>query len=358
MKSTASRARGQLVADFLAGSWRPAQTPLDLTAAQFETVVELLYHSGGVGLAWWRIQASDLTSSKAGELIHQAYRLQALQSAVQEERTIQAFRLLRDAGIEPILMKGWAVARHYPQPMLRAYGDIDLLVRPEEYRAARQALGSTELSTWWVDLHRDLSELEERPVEELFERSRAQELHQSAVRVLGPEDSLALLAIHLWKHGAWRPSWLCDISVVVEALPADFDWKICFGSHRRRSAWIGAAIFLAHKLLGTNIERVPLGALVKDVPDWLVDAVLTQWGSLIHRDQLPVQPRPLFASSLSSPRRMIKEIIERWPDPVTATFNLNGRMSNLPRFPYQLGAFALTAGRYFVDNLGNALSKV
>lgn len=354
MKSSNPRSQGQLVADFLAGAWRAAQAPLDISLSDLERVTALLYNSGGIGLAWWRIHESDLKTSPCGEVLHQGYRLLALQTPINEGRIVTAFRLLRDAGVEPILVKGWSAARFYPHRTLRAYGDVDLVVRPAEYSAAREVLKRDEAGTWWVDLHNGLPELDDRPVDGLFERSQAATLNDVQIRVLSSEDHLALLAIHFLKHGAWRPSWLCDIAAMVESLPAGFDRKICFGSNQRQAAWIATAITLAHQLLGADVARIPLSGSEKDLPEWLVRAVLEEWGNLFQLDHLPVQLRPPLAYSLRRPKTLLKEIRERWPGPIVATFNLRGQFNNFPRLPYQLGAFAAGAGRYVIDHLGGA----
>jgi len=360
MKSATLRPQGQLVADLLAGSWRATQATLDLSPSELERITTLLYNSGGTGLAWWRIHESDLKTTPCGELLHQGYRLQALQAPINEERIVRAFRLLRGAAVEPILVKGWAAAQFYPHQTLRPYGDIDLVVRPAEYSTAREVLKRDEAGTWWVDLHKGLPELDDRSVDGLFERSHTVTLNDSEIRVLSHEDHLALLAIHLFKHGAWRPLWLCDIGAMVEALPEEFDGNICFGSNKNRAAWIASAIALARKLLGANVERIPLSRQLKDLPEWLVRAVLEQWGNLLRTDHLPVQPRPLFAYSLRNPRTLLKEIRERWPDPIVATFNLRGQLNNLPRLPYQIGAFAAQTGQYVfsVRRMVAAFSRV
>ena len=349
MNPSTSRYRGQLVADFLAGSWRNEQARLEIPYADFEALATLLYNAGAAGIAWWRIRESRLKTTPQGELLHQGYRLQALQSAINEERITGAFCLLRDAVIEPILIKGWSIARLYPHPTLRAYGDVDLLVSPADFRAARELLN--QAGVWWVDLHSELSELEGRSVSELFARSHTLDLQQNKVRVLCPEDNLALLARHLFKHGAWRPLWLCDIGVLIESLPATFDWNLSFGSDKRRAEWISSAILLAHELLGANIDKVPMEVRSKRVPEWLTDAVLKQWSTLWHRDHLPIQPRPLMANSLGGAKTFLREVRERWPDPIVATFNLEGRVNNFPRLPYQVVAFFSQATRYVIDQL-------
>jgi len=119
--------------------------------------------------------------------------------------------MLRQAAVEPLLVKGWAAAALYPDLGLRPFGDIDLLIRPRELETARTALRVEATRDCLVDLHLRFSELKGRSIDDLFARSRLVALERGQVRVLAAEDHLALLAIHLLKHGAWRPLWLCDV---------------------------------------------------------------------------------------------------------------------------------------------------
>ncbi len=350
--NSSCRSRGQLVANFLAGAWRAAQIPVVVSPAELDLLTNLLYHSASTGLAWWRIHESELRTSTSGELLRQGYRLQALQSAIQEERIVFAFGLLRDAGIEPILVKGWAAARAYPHRTLRPYGDIDLVVRPDAYAAARATLARSDSATWWVDLHQRLLELDDRSVDQLFTRSRNEILKGTQIRILSDEDHLALLAMHFFKHGAWRTTGLCDIAAVVELLPRHFDWSLCLGSGKHRRAWIASAIAMAHQLLGADIVKLPLAVRSHTLPAWLPDVVLKQWGTIFPADYpRPYHPRPPFAYALRNPKTLFREIIGRWPDPISATFNLGAQPNNWPRLPYQVGAFAAQAGQYLLDHL-------
>jgi hypothetical protein len=49
------------------------------------------------------------------------------------------------------------------------------------------------------------------------------ELNGAKIRILGAEDHLRLLCLHLLKHGAWRPLWLCDVAAALESRPSSFD---------------------------------------------------------------------------------------------------------------------------------------
>lgn len=48
----------------------------------------------------------------------------------------RVIRVLSDAGIACVVLKGTAAGIYYPQPYLRVYGDIDVLVHPDNYQSA------------------------------------------------------------------------------------------------------------------------------------------------------------------------------------------------------------------------------
>lgn len=347
---------GTLVAAVLASSWRPQPPPLDLSLSESNEVTPLLYESGAAALGWLRIQATELANSPSGDLLHQAYRLQVLQSSINETKIQKVFRLLRDEGIEPILFKGWAAARLYPQRGLRPYGDIDILVRPEDYAAAKITLSAPEARDCWVDLHRDLHELPDRRLDDLFARSELVEVEQaflpvpaeghSPIRVLGLEDHFALLAIHLLKHGAWRPLWLCDLAVILDTLPDTFDWDLCLGQKRLSVNWITTALGLAQSLLDAEIKEPALAAQARQVPDWLIGSVLKQWEAPSNMRQEPMNHAAPMAAYLRRPKGMLRDLRNRWPNPILATVAVKGRFNRLPRLPYQLGNCLLRATRF------------
>ena len=82
-----------------------------------------------------------------------------------------AVRLLQDAGIPVVVIKGTASGIYYPQPYLRTYGDIDLLVQPENYSKAIWILSSNgwtqegDVGDSHTALHKDnfLLELHQSP---------------------------------------------------------------------------------------------------------------------------------------------------------------------------------------------------
>ena len=346
MKSSISRSQGQLVADFLAGSWRAKQAPLDMSLSDLERATPLLYNSGGAGLAWWRIRETGLRDTPSGELLHQAFRLLALQANIHQTKIQKIFQLMRVEGVDPILLKGWAIARLYPQPALRPYGDIDLLVRPQDSGAANRVIGSEAARGCWVDLHTRLFELADSSAEDLFARSELIPCGLEQVRVLSPEDHFALLAIHLLKHGAWRPTWLCDLGLLLESMTSDFDWDLCLGKSKRRANWILSAVGLGHALVGAEIGNEAIAARARRIPAWLAPSVLKEWETPFALDQPPMNHRAPMRSYLRHPRGLFGDLANRWPNPILATVSVNGHLNTLPRFPYQLANCLMRTARF------------
>jgi hypothetical protein len=326
---------GGLVAIALRGSWRWSPTSV-LTPADFDVITPLLYDSGAAGLGWWSARETNLAESPSGELLHQAFRLLTLQAAIHQTKVKKVFGRFRAANIEPILIKGWSVARRYPQPGLRPYGDIDLLIRPQDHSIASSLLATAELRDCRVDLHPGVFELADRSMVELFARSQLVNCEAAQIRVLCDEDHLALLAVHLLKHAAWRPLWLCDLGLMLETVSADFDWQVCLGADKRRANWILSAIGLARELLGASIvnEQIAARAIVSA---WLIDNVLANWERPSTVQHEPHNHQAPINSYLRSPRGVIADVRRRWPNPILATISVNGIFGKRRRLRYQIG---------------------
>jgi len=321
----------------LAGSWRSHPGPVNTSAEELKQIAPLVLGSGAGALVWWRIKDSHLQSSKIAFQFRQAYRLHTLQAALHEREIKQVFTLLRLSDIEPILVKGWAVAQLYPEKGLRPHDDIDLIVRPDQYRAAQSALGDWKEKRDRIDLHKDCSAVDDRDFDSLYARSRLVNLDGVEVRVPGPEDHLGILCLHLLHHGAFRPLWLCDIAAAVETRPADFDWARCLGKNKRRADWIACTVGLTHQLLGAVVEDTPAAARSKRLPRWFLSGVLKQWETPFAKDQSPMKNRAPMAAYLRHPSGALEDLRARWPNPIMATIDMEGRFNELPRLPYQLG---------------------
>ena len=270
--------------------------------------------------------------------------MHALHAALREQDLGPVVERLREAGIEALFFKGPAVARLYPEPGLRPYGDFDVLVAPDRVERAREAVAGAISTT--VDVHGRAWVLNNVAVESvdldvLFARSEVVRLDGLELRTVGPEDHLRLLCLHFLAHGGWRPLWLCDVAAALEARPGGFDWDICLGGDRRLSRAVACTIALAGELLKADLGDAP----AQRPPAWMRRAVLRQWGVPASIYPGLVAGRPL-KTYLRQPGGLLAALRARWPSPLESTLFLRVPLGGLPRFPFQL-AYLLYRVGYF-----------
>ncbi|MGA8271700.1 MAG: nucleotidyltransferase family protein [Candidatus Sulfotelmatobacter sp.] len=321
--------RGGQIATLLAGSWRTSPPKLAVPPKGLDAIAPRLSNTGCGALAWWRLRHSDMSLPATASRLREAYLAQAVYAAEHECRVIETFGLLRSAGIEPILLKGWAIARLYPESGLRPSGDIDLCVAPNHRASAQSASRS-----YWVDFdHDEITRFGECDFQDLYDHSQLVKLDGYELRVLGPEDHLRLLCLHFLKHGAWRPLWLCDVAAAVEARAQTFDWDRCYGRNTRWAEWISCTLLLAQRLLEARLEDAPTRRGASELPSWLPHSVLKQWSTDYPRNL------PTFANQITAERmsqNIVHTILQRWPNPIQATVDTNGQFNRRPRLPFQI----------------------
>lgn len=160
----------------------------------------------------------------------------------------EAAARLRDAGAEPVLLKGQAYARFYPDPTLRQCGDIDLYIGEENYGLA------CDTARWhgWeeregenydpkakhfgcylrgvrLELHRVAAQLPSAGAdrrfrawsrEELAGRSSLCDIGGAEVRVPSPLFDAVFVFLHLYTHfieGGVGLRQLCDWVMILHA---------------------------------------------------------------------------------------------------------------------------------------------
>lgn len=282
----------------------------------------------------------SLSSAANPEAAFEVYRYRVIQNAVREHEICTAFRLLRALSIEPILLKGWSVARHYPDPGMRTLGDTDLLVRDEDASLAVNALSGQELNVDWHKLSGLQAEF--ATPDEVAGRSELVPLLDTHIRVLCPEDGLHFVAIHMLRHGGWLARWVRDVAVLLESRQANFDWTECLGSCPTKAGWVLSALVLAHQLAGADIRGTP--AENHRIPEWLVSAVRK---AQTDPDPAHHQPPESIWTALAHPWRLPHGIWKRWPNPITAAI-LTGRSFDRQSPPvHQLRYCAELTGGFF-----------
>lgn len=271
--------RGAAVAAVLSGSWRPVPGDYAGPAEALAEAVPCLLETGGGGLAWRRVRDTPLSRSGPGQRLRHAYWSQVVDAPARELETWRTLYVLaRDGGPEPVLIKGWASACLYPEPGCRPYGDVDVCVAPDRTGESLRRLTANARFLGTVDLHEGVADLEDRPRAELYRRSRAAAVGPVRARLLGPEDQLRHLCLHLMRHGAFRPLWLCDVAAALEAAPPGFDWAYFCRGDRRRTAWALCALGLARRLLGARLNGPAAVDRAARAPGWMCEVVLHQWG--------------------------------------------------------------------------------
>lgn len=304
--------------------------------------------SGAGSLGWWRIRESPLSECEAGQELRTAYQLHSLQAAIHKTEIEEVILLLNSGGVEPVLVKGWAVASLYPEQGLRPYGDIDLCFLPDQHQTAVSVLRSAEARKYSVDVHQGFGKLDGLSLDELTARTEPACLGEARFRLLGSEDQLRILCTHMLRHCAWRPLWLCDIAAAVESRSGTFDWDRCLGKDRREADWVACAIGLAHQLLEARVDDTPVAQRAKRLPGWLIPDVMRNWDQPFPELYPPLsyQAMPAMTTYLRHPAGVVKALRTRWPDPIEATMRLRGPFNEMPRLPFQMGYAFLRIVRF------------
>jgi len=337
------------IARVLAGSWRAdlgsglVRSGAPLAVADLERAARALLASGAGGLAWWRVHDTPaLADSAAGQRFAEAFRLQRLGAAVHESELLKVLPALEDAAIDYVLIKGWEAARLYPERGMRPYGDIDICVLRADRPRARAALAHIPEGAQ-VDLTHDIEVADDEEFRRLASSARLVSLGKVEVRVPSPEDHLRVMALHLLKHGAWRPLWLCDVAAAVEGRGASFDWARCLGSDPREADQVLATVALAHVVLGADVRGTPAQERASRMPHWFPRALWRAWCS-----PWPIAhgPEPVALPSVRHPLAVLRRLGSRWPDPITASIQMGMPFDDRPRLGAQLRYQVRRTGRY------------
>lgn len=183
--------------------------------------------------------------------------------------------LFADANIPLILLKGPHLAHvFYEQPHERPYGDLDILVRPRDFREAARILAenrfeyleeeeghmaTTAQTNHWafrsrfgqlIELHRGFAGLERHPakLDEWFSRAVDFQFGQTPAKGLAVEDLLCHLCIHIGKSFFYfiEQKHVRDLDVLVRSGGIEWDMFMsrCQETQSRAIAYfsLGAAM--------------------------------------------------------------------------------------------------------------------
>lgn len=255
-----------------------------------------------------------------------------LRTKVYEEKIKSAFGFFRARKIEPILIKGWAAAREYPEKYRRTFSDIDLCVPPEDFEKSLKLVKVGECQALNIDLHCGLRHLDTLEWEDLFENSHEELLEGVKVRILRPEDHLRVLCVHWLNDGGAYRERLLDIYYLLENHTNDFDWDRCFGKiSKNRREWIIKTIAIVHKYHRLDISKMPFADELEKIPEWFTKTLEKEWAS-------DTKLVPLH-TLLGKKREFWKQIKKRFPpNAIQSTIDMEGPFDDAPRIYYQLGS--------------------
>jgi len=272
------------------------------------------------------------------------FRYYLLRKRRAEDLIVTAFREFRKHGIEPILIKGWAAARNYPDGVPRFFGDIDLAVAESDFAQARQLIDDPSSGIGGIDLHRELRHLDTLNWDNLFANSELVEIDGEPIRILSAEDHLRVMCVHWLNNGGESRDRLWDIVYAVRNRPENFEWsRFTDVVSPIRRKWLAATIRVAHKYLGLELDGIPFADEATNLPAWFTRCIEREW-------ERGVEIRALEAL-LRNPKALFIQIRKRIPpNPIQATIACEAPIDETGRVRYQV--------RDFVNRLGPSLKRI
>lgn len=153
--------------------------------------------------------------------------------------------MLAESGIDHILMKGYILRGYYPVPELRTYGDIDIVIRPEDREKAHErmcALGYHVETDWepvfsytkdceYYEIHSEIMEVNVSEKADYRQYFQSMWQHTEAIGAhryqFTPEFHFLYMLTHIAKHvtgsGAGIRMYL-DVAAFVRHFGTALDW--------------------------------------------------------------------------------------------------------------------------------------
>ncbi|HEV7550033.1 MAG TPA: nucleotidyltransferase family protein [Candidatus Angelobacter sp.] len=251
----------------------------------WERLIQLAQHHGLVPLVFRRLSGEmDATRSPGLESLRQHDKANAHRTLWLTLELLNIHRHLQARGLEVLPYKGPALAEAlYGNVAMRQFSDLDLLVRPNDLLATKEALvqlgyepglrlaqaaerdylksgyeytfdgarGRNLLEIKWQILPRFYAIGFD--VNEFFERASVVTIEGQRLRTLCDQDLMLVLCVHAAKH-AWKQiSWLCDI--VQLAGSRQLDWAALQAKAEGLGTMriMAVTFLLANKLLGATM---------------------------------------------------------------------------------------------------------
>ncbi len=201
-------------------------------------------------------------------------RQQVMMQTLRTNEFLALNRVLQDAGICPLVVKGIICRNLYPQPDHRPSGDEDILIPEDRFAACHRVMtgqglqaGETDPATayevpyrkagspLYIELHKHLFPPESDAYGDMnrffagvFDRAILEEIQEHTVYIMAHTDHLFYLICHAFKHflhSGFGIRQVCDIVLYANEYGNQIDWmqilECCKTIHAEKFA---AALFL------------------------------------------------------------------------------------------------------------------
>jgi hypothetical protein len=217
-------------------------------------------------------------------LLKQRFQTNIRKSLILAGELIRILDRIDAIGVEVMPYKGLTLAETmYGNMALRQTGDIDLLIRPQDFPKTKNAVRELGYTP-----HMPLSETEERAymisgyecafdssagrnvlelqwalqprfyavdidMDALFHRAAPSTVAGRKVKTLSNEDLLLVLAVHAAKHMWGRLIWLCDIAQIASLPNLNWDWIV----DQAKDLGIVRILYITLRLTSTLLGLAP-----------------------------------------------------------------------------------------------------
>jgi hypothetical protein len=310
----------------------------------WKNFISLVEHHRVVPHVYRRL-ASYSFKLPAGEFaaLQSIYKQNARKALWFTSELVRIVQHLESQGIRAIPYKGPALAQAlYGDVTARQFGDLDILVSPEDVREARCALArlgykptiqlSAPLEREYIaagyeysfdgESGRHLLELQWRILPRFYsvdcdfagflEKAEKIDLGGHSFNTLGAEDLVLVLCLHAAKHVWVQLSWLCDLAEL--ATSPQVDWNATWQRARELGVRRIVAInfLLAHELLGSPLPG--------PTQRWLADDGISE--ALKRETMQIIRSMSRHDTESIAYFRLMTQLRERWPDRMRLSWRL------------------------------------
>jgi hypothetical protein len=225
----------------------------------------------------------DEVSAEPMRLLKQRYQTNIRKSLILACELIRVLDCIDALGVEVMPYKGLTLAEtFYGNMALRQTGDMDLLIRPQDFLKIKNAvrelgytphlpLSETEERAYLTSGYecafdssagRNLLELQwalqprfyavDMDMDALFRRAVPRTVAGRIVKTLSNEDMLVVVALHAAKHAWGRLIWLCDIAQILSLPNLNWDWIVNQATELGIARILSITLQLTGSLLGVT----------------------------------------------------------------------------------------------------------